>query len=162
MQGKRTAVYCRVDKGGNSEMRRDALEMQKRKLERYAAGKGLPITGYYEDDGFPGQDLNRPGLTRLLNDYHAGVFEQVLVMNRSRLYRGSRWNEPQWPFQVCSPGAAVAAGAAGFEPQPGGYRTLPRFHMGKAHPAGALRGAGGSAVPCSPSGTSRSAASHCR
>lgn len=46
-------------------MRRDALEMQKRKLERYAAEKGLPITGYYEDDGFPGQDLNRPGLTRL-------------------------------------------------------------------------------------------------
>ena len=27
MQGKRTAVYCRVDRGGNSEMRRDALEM---------------------------------------------------------------------------------------------------------------------------------------
>ena len=102
MPGKRTAVYCRVDRGGNSEMRRDALEMQKRKLERYAAEKGLPITGYYEDDGFPGQELNRPGLTRLLNDYHAGVFEQVLVMNRSRLYRGSRWNEPQWPFQVCS------------------------------------------------------------
>ena len=23
MQGKRTAVYCRVDKGGNSEMRRE-------------------------------------------------------------------------------------------------------------------------------------------
>ena len=62
MQGKRTAIYCRVDRGGNSEMRRDALEMQKRKLERYAAEKGLPITGYYEDDGFPGQDLNRPGL----------------------------------------------------------------------------------------------------
>lgn len=37
MQGKRTAVYCRVDRGGNSEMRRDALEMQKRKLEHYAA-----------------------------------------------------------------------------------------------------------------------------
>ena len=64
MQGKRTAVYCRVDRGGNSEMRRDALEMQKRKLERYAAEKGLPISGYYEDDGFPGHDLNRPGLTR--------------------------------------------------------------------------------------------------
>ena len=102
MQGKRTAVYCRVDRGGNSEMRRDALEMQKRKLEHYAAEKGLPISGYYEDDGFPGHDLNRPGLTRLLKDYHAGVFEQVLVMNRSRLYRGNHWNEPQWPFQVCS------------------------------------------------------------
>ena len=77
MQGKRTAVYCRVDRGGNSEMRRDALEMQKRKLEHYAAEKGLPISGYYEDDGFPGHDLNRPGLTRLLKDYHAGVFEQA-------------------------------------------------------------------------------------
>ena len=50
MQGKRTAVYCRVDRGGNSEMRRDALEMQKRKLKHYAAEKGLPISGYYEDD----------------------------------------------------------------------------------------------------------------
>ena len=50
MQGKRTAIYCRVDRGGNSEMRRDALEMQKRKLERYAAERGFPISGYYEDD----------------------------------------------------------------------------------------------------------------
>ena len=33
MQGKRTAVYCRVDRGGNSEMRRDALEMQKRERD---------------------------------------------------------------------------------------------------------------------------------
>lgn len=102
MQEKRTAIYCRVDRGGSSEMRRDMLELQKRKLERYAAVKGLRISGYYEDDGFPGHDLNRPGLTRLLADYHAGVFERVLVVNRSRLYRGSRWNEPQWPFRVCS------------------------------------------------------------
>lgn len=102
MQGKRTAIYCRVDRGGDSEMRRDALEMQKRKLEHYATAKGFLISGYYEGDGFPGHDLNRPGLTRLLNDYHAGVFEQVLVMNRGRLYRGSRRNELQWPFQVCS------------------------------------------------------------
>ena len=102
MQGKRTAVYCRVDRGGNSEMRRDGFEMQKRKFDRYAEGKGLAITGYYEDVGFPGLDLYRLGLTRVLIDYHAGVFEQVLVMNRSRLYRGSRWNEPLWPFQVCS------------------------------------------------------------
>lgn len=102
MQGKRTAIYCRVDRGGNSKIRRDALAIQKQNLERYAAAKKLPISGYYEDDGFPGHDLNRPGLARLLADYHAGVFEQVLVSNRNRLYRGSRWNEPQWPFQICS------------------------------------------------------------
>lgn len=102
MPKEHTAIYCRVDRGGNSEMRRNALEMQKRKLQLYAAAKGLPISGYYEDDGFPGHDLNRPGLTQLLADYHAGAFEQVLVVSRSRLYRGNRWNEPQWPFQICS------------------------------------------------------------
>ena len=53
MQGKRTAVYCRVDRGGNSEMRRDALEMQKRKLEHYAAEKGLPLQDIMRMTVFP-------------------------------------------------------------------------------------------------------------
>lgn len=96
------AIYCRVDGGGSSKMRRDALEMQKQELERYAVRKRIHVSGYYEDDGFPGYDLKRPGLTQMLKDYDAGLFEQILVVNRSRLYRGSCWNEPQWPFQICS------------------------------------------------------------
>ena len=95
-------IYCRVDGGGNPDLRRDALEMQKQELERYAAKKRLQISGYYEDDGFPGHDLSRPGLTQLLKDYDAGLFQQVLVVNRNRLYRGWSWEEPRWSFQVCS------------------------------------------------------------
>lgn len=96
----KAAIYCRVDGGGSLEMRRDALEMQKRELERYAVRKRIHVSGYYEDDGFPGYDLKRPGLTQMLKDYDAGLFEQILVVNRSRLYRGNSWNEPKWPFQV--------------------------------------------------------------
>ena len=52
------------------------------------------------DDGFSGHDLRRPGLTRLIKDHDAGAFEQVLVVSRGRLYRGSSWEEPRWPFRV--------------------------------------------------------------
>lgn len=102
MKGKQTAIYCRVDRGGDPNHRQYALEMQRKKLERYAKAKGFQVSGFYVDDGFTGCDLERPGLTQLISDYHAGAFEQVLVVNRSRLYRGNRWDEPKWPFQVCS------------------------------------------------------------
>lgn len=102
MSGKRTAIYCRVDSGGHSKMRRDALTMQKQRLETYAKKQNLQIVGYYEDDGYSGHDLSRPGLVQLIKDSNHGAFELVLVANYSRLYRGNRWNEPQWPFQVYS------------------------------------------------------------
>jgi DNA invertase Pin-like site-specific DNA recombinase len=102
MSAEKTAIYCRVDGGGNPEMRRDMLALQKRKLEHYAKMKGLQISGCYEDDGFSGHDLKRPGLIQLMKDHDTGAFTQVLVVNRSRLYRGSRWNEPKWPFRICS------------------------------------------------------------
>lgn len=98
----KAAIYCRVDGGGNPEMRQDALELQKWELEHYALAKGLQISGYYVDDGFSGHDLNRPELTKMLKDYDAGLFEQVLVVNRSRLYRGNPASEPRWPFRVRS------------------------------------------------------------
>lgn len=102
MGDKRTAIYCRVDRGGSPETRRDALKLQRQQLEQYAAIKGLQLSGCYEDNGFPGNDLTRPGLVQLMQDYDAGVFEQVLVVNYNRLYRGSHRNETHWPFQICS------------------------------------------------------------
>ncbi len=100
MEGKRTAIYCRVDRGGAPQARREALTAQRRRLEEYAGAEGLLVVGCYEDDGFSGHDLRRPGLTRLIKDHDAGAFEQVLVVSRGRLYRGSSWEEPRWPFRV--------------------------------------------------------------
>lgn len=100
MEGKRTAIYCRVDRGGAPQARREALTAQRRALEEYTRAEGLLIVGQYEDDGFSGHDLHRPGLTELVRDGGAGAFEQVLVVSRGRLYRGSSWEEPRWPFRV--------------------------------------------------------------
>ncbi len=102
MQGKGSAIYCRVDRGGNFQMRWEALAAQKWLLIQYAKAQGIQIAGFYEDNGFSGHDLNRPGLTQLINDRDSGTFEQVLVVSRDRLYRGSCWEEPQWPFRVYS------------------------------------------------------------
>lgn len=99
MESKHVAVYCRVDCGACPEVRRDALEMQRKKLEQYAQVKDLHIVKYYEDDGFSGRDSERPGLIQMIKDYEAGVFTCVLVVNRDRLYRGGRQN---WPFPIIS------------------------------------------------------------
>ena len=100
VKGKRTAIYCRVDCGKGPRARREALQAQRQRLERYARVKRFQISGYYEDDGFSGHDLDRPGITQMIKGHRAGAFEQVLVANYARLYRGSRWNDPHWPFEV--------------------------------------------------------------
>lgn len=102
MKRKRAAIYCRVDSGGTPEMRQEMLNTQKWKLKRFAENKGLEIVGSYEDDGSSGHDMERPGLAQLLKDGKAGTLDVVLVVNRSRLFRGSRWTEPRWPFRVYS------------------------------------------------------------
>lgn len=99
---QKVAIYCRVDIGGNPAARRQALEAQKIALTHFAQIQGLQVVGYYEDDGYSGHDMERPGLKRLLDAYGTGAFESVLVFNHNRLYRGSSWTEPQWPFNVCS------------------------------------------------------------
>lgn len=102
MKGKNVALYCRVGGGGADEMRRNALDAQRHTLKEYARKHGFHVVACYEDNGFPGCDLARPGLVQLLEDYRAGTFGRVLVKSRGRLFRGSRWEEPKWPFEVCS------------------------------------------------------------
>lgn len=97
----KAAIYCRVDQGGNAETQYDALEAQRIRLEQYALHHNIPIAGYYEDRGYPGQHLTeRPGLTRLINDCLEGLFDTVLVVNHDRLYRGNRYKPPQWPVRI--------------------------------------------------------------
>ena len=102
LNGKKAAIYCRVDGGGSAETRRQVLEAQRCRLKRRAGERKIQIAAYYEDNGYSGNDLDRPGLAQLLADHRKGMFDAVLVVNRSRLYRGNSQGEPQWPFQIDS------------------------------------------------------------
>ena len=98
----KAAIYCRVDQGGDTEMQREALESQRIRLEEYAKSHGVSIVDCYQDAGYSGHDMSRPGLAQLLKDGKAGRFQAVLVVSRTRLFRGSIWDEPKWPFQLVS------------------------------------------------------------
>jgi len=85
MQRKRTVIYCRVDRGGNPGEQQRVWSIQREKLERYANVHRLKIVGYYQDTGYPGHDLKRPGLKQMLEDWKAGQFDSILVVDRNRM-----------------------------------------------------------------------------
>ena len=83
------ALYCRVDNGGSRESRQLAFISQKSILETFAQKNGLSIKFCYEDIGYSGHDLSRPGLKKMIADYESWKFSTVLVTDFSRLYRGN-------------------------------------------------------------------------
>lgn len=96
------AIYCRVDSGGDSATLQRAATIQKARLEQFAAANKYVVVGYYEDVGYTGYDMSRPGLLALKSDYDKGLFDAVLVVNRSRLYRGYVWNARNRLFPIIS------------------------------------------------------------
>jgi site-specific DNA recombinase len=83
LKEKKAAIYCRSDSGRSAETRQQVLEAQRHRLKRYAEERGMQITAYYEDNGYSGNDLSRPGLAKLMADHKKGMFDVVLVVNRS-------------------------------------------------------------------------------
>ena len=102
MKTKTVAIYCRTDIGGSPETRSAAMISQKNRLEQYAQSSNFYIYNYYEDNGISGHDKNRPGLSKMIQDYQVKKFETVLITHHNRLYRGNQWNEPKWPFPIIS------------------------------------------------------------
>jgi len=98
----KVAIYCRVDSCGNSASLQHAAAHQKVRLEQFAATKKHIVVACYDDIGYAGHDMSRPGLLALNTDYDKGLFDAVLVVNRSRLYRGDAWSKPNWSFPVIS------------------------------------------------------------
>lgn len=96
------ALYCRVDSGASPEGLKLAACLQKTKLEKYAKKYNLHVVACYEDIGFTGNDLFRPGFNAMLTDSAKGLFEIVLVVNRSRLFRGDLKSKTMYPFKVIS------------------------------------------------------------
>ncbi|MGE4354763.1 MAG: recombinase family protein [Oscillospiraceae bacterium] len=64
------------------------LDSQKAKLLIYTQRKNIEISGIYEDAGYPGNTLECPALQHLMRDAESDEIDAVLVVNRSRLFRG--------------------------------------------------------------------------
>ena len=94
----RCAVYIRVAVGASwgtesARMQREAAEAF---LNAYAA-RGWICVATFEDIGYSGGTLDRPGLQRLLRQINAGAVDCIIVHTLDRL---ARWNDGYGNFIV--------------------------------------------------------------
>lgn len=88
---KRCAVYCRVSSDERLDQSFNSIDAQREAGLAFIASQAqegwtaLPDT--YEDPGFSGGNMERPGLRRLLGDIEAGRVDIVVVYKIDRLSR---------------------------------------------------------------------------
>ena len=88
--GFRVGVYVRLsreDKDKQGKEFSESIENQKEFALQYVHENKLHLVDVYEDDDFTGQDFQRTGFERLLNDMETGRVNMVVTKDLSRLGR---------------------------------------------------------------------------
>jgi len=87
----RCAIYTRVSSDERLNQEFSSLDNQRESCEAYVASQRqegwVTIAGRYDDGGFSGGTMERPGLKRLLEDINAGKIDVVVVYKVDRLSR---------------------------------------------------------------------------
>jgi len=82
---QRITAYLRVST--EEQTKGFGLEEQREKLQAYCQFRGWTEVTWYEDPGYSGGNMDRPGLTALLEDVRAGKVDVVLTYKADRLSR---------------------------------------------------------------------------
>ena len=83
----RAALYCRLSKDDLLQGESASISNQREMMIRYCRENGWEVAEVYQDDGYTGLNMNRPGLQRLLADAREGRFNMVITKDQSRLGR---------------------------------------------------------------------------
>jgi site-specific DNA recombinase len=88
---KRCAVYCRVSSDERLDQSFNSIDAQREAGAAFIASQRAegwtPVADNYEDPGFSGGNMERPGLKRLMKDIQAGKIDLVVVYKIDRLSR---------------------------------------------------------------------------
>ncbi|TXI72252.1 MAG: recombinase family protein, partial [Limnohabitans sp.] len=88
---QRCAVYCRVSSDERLDQAFNSIDAQKEAGHAYVASQRsegwIPVADDYDDGGFSGGNMERPGLRRLMLDIEAGKVDIVVVYKIDRLTR---------------------------------------------------------------------------
>jgi site-specific DNA recombinase len=88
---KRCAIYCRVSSDERLDQSFNSIDAQREAGVAFVMSQkdeGWELTpDFYEDPGFSGGNMERPGLQRLLKDIQAGKIDIVVVYKIDRLSR---------------------------------------------------------------------------
>lgn len=84
---QRVAVYARVSTSGQEN--EDTIESQICQLKKHIVdlGMGIEDDAIYQDNGFSGANMNRPGLENLRDKVAEGHYDIVFVLDPDRLAR---------------------------------------------------------------------------
>src|ERR1043166_3060541 len=87
----RCAIYTRKSSEEGLDMAFNSLDAQREACEAYIASQRsegwTPLRERYDDGGFSGGTLERPGLKQLLADVEAGLVDVIVVYKIDRLSR---------------------------------------------------------------------------
>ncbi len=88
---KRCAIYCRVSSDERLDQSFNSIDAQREASIAYVTSQKAEgwelVQDFYEDPGFSGGNMNRPGLKRLINDIQLGKIDIVVVYKIDRLSR---------------------------------------------------------------------------
>ena len=91
VQRVRCAIYTRKSTDENLDAEFNSLDAQRESAEAYIASQRhegwVALPAHYDDGGFSGGSLERPGLRRLLDDVEADRIDCVVVYKVDRLSR---------------------------------------------------------------------------
>lgn len=83
---KRACVYTRVSTDAQAE-KEISLQEQERMAKAAITSKGWEYTETFEDGGYTGRNMDRPALTRMIEEIQAGNIDAVVVFKLDRLSR---------------------------------------------------------------------------
>ena len=90
-EARRCAVYTRKSTAAGLDQDFNSLDAQRESCEQYVRSRERDgwrlLPEAYEDGGFTGANMNRPGFQRLLDDIEAGRIDGVVVYKVDRLSR---------------------------------------------------------------------------
>lgn len=88
---KRCAVYCRVSSDERLDQSFNSIDAQRESGLSFVISQReegwIPVQDTYEDPGYSGGNMERPGLKRLMADITAGKVDMVVVYKIDRLSR---------------------------------------------------------------------------
>ncbi len=91
LRRQRCAIYTRKSSEEGLDMEFNSLDAQREACEAYVASQRsqgwAAIRERYDDGGFSGGTLERPGLKRLIQDVEAGLIDVIVVYKIDRLSR---------------------------------------------------------------------------
>lgn len=95
MRGNRAWIYCRT--AGDCDIKLDAMRMQRRRLEQYAAQHNMCIVGYSEDRQ-TGTTIDRPGMQKMKEAVEQYAVDAILVFSLDRLCRDTGEAIRYWQY----------------------------------------------------------------